>query len=247
VAKALSITDEDFIVAAKTLAELVPQEKLEGGCCYPDLSNIREVTQTIAAAVAKHIFETGRSDRKDICGSGGEDWLKCRGEDIDFRSDRFSTKQMSNEPNYWNFSDSTNILGEYMLTRDMQLSYIEKITALYRFYLADSVVGHWKAFVRSIYKVRSDLFHERISSVAYKKFVDECKLKVGFDIVLLLENTESIGSFEQSMTIQEQMDFIRDMEQYQFQPDFKCFTDVMVKQLTSISTFRFFPGIFKAV
>jgi malate dehydrogenase (oxaloacetate-decarboxylating)(NADP+) len=55
VAKALTITDEDFIVAAKTLAELVRQEKLKDGCCYPDLSNIREVSQKIAAAVAKHI------------------------------------------------------------------------------------------------------------------------------------------------------------------------------------------------
>jgi malic enzyme len=63
--KALTITDEDFIVAAKTLVELVPQGKLKDGCCYPDLSNIREVSQKVAAAVAKHIFETGRS-RKSL-------------------------------------------------------------------------------------------------------------------------------------------------------------------------------------
>jgi malic enzyme len=70
--KALTITDEDFIVAAKTLAELVPQEKLKDGCCYPDLSNIREVSQKIAAAVAK----SGRSDRRDLDGGDHEDWLK---------------------------------------------------------------------------------------------------------------------------------------------------------------------------
>jgi malate dehydrogenase (oxaloacetate-decarboxylating)(NADP+) len=75
-AKALTIEDEDFIVAAKALAELVPQDKLDVGCCYPDLSNIREVSLKIAAAVAKHIYESKRSELAD---KDKVDWVEfCR-------------------------------------------------------------------------------------------------------------------------------------------------------------------------
>jgi hypothetical protein len=106
-AKALTITDEDFIVAAKTLAELVPQKKLKDGCCYPDLSNIREVSQKIAVAVAKHIFETGRSDWKDV-NDFDEGWLKFSNEATYFESDPVSVKPMPKEPEYCRPSWSSN-------------------------------------------------------------------------------------------------------------------------------------------
>jgi malate dehydrogenase (oxaloacetate-decarboxylating)(NADP+) len=65
-AKALTIDDDDFIIAASALAALVPKEKLDVGCCYPDLSQIRHVSQKIAAAVAQHVYEKGRSEMKDL-------------------------------------------------------------------------------------------------------------------------------------------------------------------------------------
>jgi malate dehydrogenase (oxaloacetate-decarboxylating)(NADP+) len=65
-AKALTIEDDDFIVAADALAELVPKKNLDMGCCYPDLADIRHVSQSIAAAVAKHIYDNGRSEMKDL-------------------------------------------------------------------------------------------------------------------------------------------------------------------------------------
>jgi malate dehydrogenase (oxaloacetate-decarboxylating)(NADP+) len=71
--KALTIEDDDFIVAAESLASLVPKEMLDVGCCYPDLSQIRHVSQKIAAAVAQHIYETGRSEMKDL--PKGFDWF----------------------------------------------------------------------------------------------------------------------------------------------------------------------------
>jgi hypothetical protein len=80
-AKALTITDEDYIVAAKTLAEFVPQPKLKDGCCYPELKDIRSDSHRIAVAVAKHIVKTGRSDRKDVEGYSDFDWFQlCRRE-----------------------------------------------------------------------------------------------------------------------------------------------------------------------
>jgi malic enzyme len=76
----LTITDDDFIIAARSLANLVPEDKLAVGCCYPDLSNIREVSLQIAAAVAKNIYEHGRCELevdKNILAS--YDWVEhCR-------------------------------------------------------------------------------------------------------------------------------------------------------------------------
>lgn len=74
VAEAKTITDEDFLVAASTLAALVPDDKFEVGCCYPDLSSIREVSKLIAASVAKNVYETGRSSLKDL--PSNYDWVE---------------------------------------------------------------------------------------------------------------------------------------------------------------------------
>eukprot|EP01031_Cornospumella_fuschlensis_P022956 gene22956-27936_t len=60
-AEATSITDEDFMVAAKTLAGMVSKDRLSQGCIYPPLSHIREVSKAISIAVAKGIVKDGRS------------------------------------------------------------------------------------------------------------------------------------------------------------------------------------------
>lgn len=78
-AEALTITDEDFLVAAAALASRVPQDRLDVGCCYPPLSEIRPVSQYIAAAVAKHVYATGRSSIKESL-PADFDWFKYCGE-----------------------------------------------------------------------------------------------------------------------------------------------------------------------
>lgn len=63
VSGATSITDEDFQVAASTLAAQVSPERIEAGCLYPPLSAIREVSAAIAAAVAEAIHSSGRATK----------------------------------------------------------------------------------------------------------------------------------------------------------------------------------------
>jgi malate dehydrogenase (oxaloacetate-decarboxylating)(NADP+) len=53
------VTDEMFMSAAKTLANLVPKSDLERGSLYPALPRIREVSAHIAAAVAQNAYEHG--------------------------------------------------------------------------------------------------------------------------------------------------------------------------------------------
>lgn len=60
-AEAVEITDEDFLVAAQTLASIVSKDRLDVGCAYPPVDDIRQVSKHIAVAVAKNIYETGRS------------------------------------------------------------------------------------------------------------------------------------------------------------------------------------------
>ena len=53
------ITDEMFMIAAQTLAQLVTEADLKQGSLYPALPRIREVSAHIAAAVAETAYKSG--------------------------------------------------------------------------------------------------------------------------------------------------------------------------------------------
>ena len=53
------ITDEMFMAAAHTLAQLVSEADLDQGSLYPALRRIREVSARIAAAVAEVAYKRG--------------------------------------------------------------------------------------------------------------------------------------------------------------------------------------------
>ena len=58
------VTDEMFMAAAHTLADLVSETDLEQGSLYPALPRIREVSAHIAAAVAKVAYDKGLASGK---------------------------------------------------------------------------------------------------------------------------------------------------------------------------------------
>ena len=58
VSNAPVITEDMFLVAARTLANQVSQEDLDKGMIYPPLNTIREVSYNIALAVAENVYET---------------------------------------------------------------------------------------------------------------------------------------------------------------------------------------------
>jgi malate dehydrogenase (oxaloacetate-decarboxylating)(NADP+) len=57
-AGAIRITQDDMLIAAKTLSEQVSKEQLSVGCIYPPLSDIRKVSARIAVALATHWHDT---------------------------------------------------------------------------------------------------------------------------------------------------------------------------------------------
>ncbi|GJM05470.1 MAG: NAD-dependent malic enzyme [marine bacterium B5-7] len=67
ISKAPIITEDMFLVAARTLADQVSQEDLDKGMIYPPLNTIREVSYNIALAVAENVYKTKvvNSERPD--------------------------------------------------------------------------------------------------------------------------------------------------------------------------------------
>lgn len=59
VSHAHTITDTMFLVAAQTLASLVPPERLAAGALFPRLADLRSISRSIALAVARTAQEEG--------------------------------------------------------------------------------------------------------------------------------------------------------------------------------------------
>jgi malate dehydrogenase (oxaloacetate-decarboxylating)(NADP+) len=58
------ITDDDMLLAAKTLASLVTDEQLKVGCVYPPLCEIRNVSKNIAIKVALRAHDSGLATKE---------------------------------------------------------------------------------------------------------------------------------------------------------------------------------------
>ncbi|MDL2335480.1 MAG: oxaloacetate-decarboxylating malate dehydrogenase, partial [Chloroflexota bacterium] len=59
VAQAREVTDEAFLIAARTLAGLVADEPLANGMIYPPVSTLRSVARAIAEALVVHFRDSG--------------------------------------------------------------------------------------------------------------------------------------------------------------------------------------------
>ncbi len=55
--RAKYVPDSFFIVAARALAEVVPEVDVRSGTIYPSVSIIRDISRRVAVAVAKHAYE----------------------------------------------------------------------------------------------------------------------------------------------------------------------------------------------
>ena len=59
VAEAHELTDDAFLVAARRLADLVTEDRLEVGAIYPPIDRLREAARGIAVALVRHLRDTG--------------------------------------------------------------------------------------------------------------------------------------------------------------------------------------------
>jgi malic enzyme len=59
VAEAREVTNDAFLVAARTLAGLVSEDRLALGAIYPPIGDLRRVARTIAVAVVRHLRDSG--------------------------------------------------------------------------------------------------------------------------------------------------------------------------------------------
>ena len=62
---ATEVTDGMFLAAARALATATPTELAELGQVYPDIEDVRHVSRTVAAAVARQAMAEGVADAVD--------------------------------------------------------------------------------------------------------------------------------------------------------------------------------------
>jgi malate dehydrogenase (oxaloacetate-decarboxylating)(NADP+) len=62
--RARTVTDEMFLVAARTLADMVSEDELAEGRLYPPLARIREISAAIGTAVAELGYQRGLAARE---------------------------------------------------------------------------------------------------------------------------------------------------------------------------------------
>jgi malate dehydrogenase (oxaloacetate-decarboxylating)(NADP+) len=65
VSRSRVVTDDMFLAAAHSLANLVTEDDLSRGRVYPPLSHIREVSAKIAYDVAKIVYDKGYTDKEE--------------------------------------------------------------------------------------------------------------------------------------------------------------------------------------
>jgi malate dehydrogenase (oxaloacetate-decarboxylating)(NADP+) len=65
VSQSKTVTDDMFLAAAHSLANLVTEHDLERGRVYPPLSHIREVSAQIAYDVARIVYDRGYTDKDE--------------------------------------------------------------------------------------------------------------------------------------------------------------------------------------
>jgi len=65
VANASTIPDDLFLVASRTLANMVSEQNLQDGALYPRLVEIRNISLNIATAVAEKVYELGISQNNE--------------------------------------------------------------------------------------------------------------------------------------------------------------------------------------
>ncbi len=62
ISHATTIPDDLFLIASRTLAEMVSDQNIKDGALYPRLTEIRKISLNIATAVAEKVFEMGISN-----------------------------------------------------------------------------------------------------------------------------------------------------------------------------------------
>ena len=70
------IEPDDMIVAAETLANMVPWSFISAGSCYPSISNIRNVSINIAEAICENQWNKNTSTIPRPPGKNLRDWIK---------------------------------------------------------------------------------------------------------------------------------------------------------------------------
>jgi hypothetical protein len=196
---------------------------LKDGCCYPDINEIRSNSVRIAVAVAKHIFETGRSEKKDLGGYGKSDWFQL----------------MLREAYYPDYSS----VGPFKnLSPNSPWLKLYQLNVLYRFYITDEIVEDWNEFVYSVYEMKSGFDEWKIDGRTYLNFVDNWNKKFGFDVELFIDYVGRRRLYFDGYTVEDQKTIINDCENYEFPSEVQPFVTEMLRRLKTVTEFQYIRG-----
>jgi hypothetical protein len=125
------------------------------------------------------------------------------------------------------------------LSRNQQLFMLHDLNRIFRYYIAESKIGSWEAFVENVLTMKAKFEDNEITEEEFENFILPLNASLGFDVVTLIEfiqdrRTSTIGHSNVRSAKNQQQFLITCMATH-FDDDLKPFVDEIIRQLSSSS------------
>jgi hypothetical protein len=128
---------------------------------------------------------------------------------------------------------------EKELSRNQQLFMLHDLNRIFRYYIAESKIGSWEAFVENVLTMKAKFEDNEITEEEFGNFILPLNTSFGFDVAPLIEfiqdrRTSTIGHSNVRSAKNQQQFLITCMATH-FDDDLKPFVDEIIRQLSSSS------------
>jgi hypothetical protein len=123
------------------------------------------------------------------------------------------------------------------LSRNKQLFMLHDLNRIFRYYIAESKIGSWVAFVENVVTMKAKFEDNEITEEEFENFILPLNTSLGFDVATLIEFIQDRHTTGHSdvRSAKNQQQFLITCMATHFDDDLKPFVDEIIRQLSSSS------------